>query len=34
MRPHVLEPASVAEAEMAAAATRCLVAALDHSRAE
>lgn len=34
MSQQVLEPASIAEAEMAATATRCLVAALDHSRAE
>ena len=30
----ILDPASEAEAEMAGAATRCLVAALDHSKAE
>ncbi|MEQ6437216.1 helix-turn-helix domain-containing protein [Comamonas sp. w2-DMI] len=34
MSQQVLEPASVAEAEMAATATSCLIAALDHSRAE
>ncbi len=34
MSQQVLEPASVAEAEMAAVATRCLITALDHSRAE
>lgn len=30
----ILDPASEAEAELAGAATACLVAALDHSRAE
>lgn len=35
MKEHdVLDPASAAEAEMAAAAHQCLVAALDHSKAE
>lgn len=34
MSQQVLEPASFAEAEMAATATTCLVAALDHSRAK
>lgn len=34
MSQQVLEPASPAEAEMAAVATSCLIAALDHSRAE
>lgn len=34
MTQQVLEPASEAEAEMAGAATACLVAALDHSKAE
>lgn len=34
MTSEVLEPATAAEAEMAAAAHRCLVAALDHSRAD
>ena len=34
MTQQILEPASEAEAEMAGAATACLVAALDHSRAE
>lgn len=31
---HVLDPASAAEAEMAAVAHQCLVAALDHSKAD
>ena len=34
MSQHVLDPASVAEAEMAATARACLVSALDHSKAE
>jgi excisionase family DNA binding protein len=34
MSPHVLDPASEAEAEMAATARACIVAALDHSKAE
>ncbi|MBC5765049.1 helix-turn-helix domain-containing protein [Ramlibacter albus] len=34
MSQQILEPASEAEAEMAAAARACLVAALDHSKAE
>lgn len=34
MTQHILDSASSAEAEMAATATACLVAALDHSKAE
>jgi excisionase family DNA binding protein len=34
MSQHVLDPASEAEAEMAATARACIVAALDHSKAE
>jgi excisionase family DNA binding protein len=34
MTNEVLEPATAAEAEMAAAAHQCLVAALDHSKAD
>jgi excisionase family DNA binding protein len=34
MANQVLEPASPAEAEMAAAATACIMAALDHSKAD
>ncbi|MEO8387681.1 helix-turn-helix domain-containing protein [Polaromonas sp.] len=34
MTQHVLDPASDAEAEMAAVANACLMTALDHSRAE
>ncbi len=34
MTQRVLEPATKAEAEMAAAATTCIMAALDHSRAQ
>lgn len=34
MTQQILDPASEAEAEMAGAATACLVAALDHSNAE
>jgi excisionase family DNA binding protein len=34
MSQQVLDPASEMEAEMAAAATACLVSALDHSKAE
>lgn len=34
MTQQILDPASEAEAEMAGAATACLVAALDHSKAE
>lgn len=34
MAQHVLEPASAAEAELAATARACLVAALDHSKAD
>jgi excisionase family DNA binding protein len=34
MSQHVLDPANEAEAEMAATARACLVAALDHSKAE
>ena len=34
MADQVLDPASPAEAEMAAVATACLMAALDHSKAD
>ncbi|MDO9435592.1 helix-turn-helix domain-containing protein [Hydrogenophaga sp.] len=34
MTPQILDPASEAEAEMAGAARACLVAALDHSKAD
>ncbi len=34
MTQHILDSASSAEAEMAATATACIVAALDHSKAE
>jgi excisionase family DNA binding protein len=34
MKQQVLDPASAAEAEMAATARACLMAALDHSKAE
>ena len=34
MTQQILDPASEAEAEMAGAATACLIAALDHSKAE
>ncbi len=34
MSPHVLDPASELEAEMAATARACLVSALDHSNAQ
>lgn len=34
MAQHVLEPATAAEAELAATARACLIAALDHSRAD
>jgi excisionase family DNA binding protein len=34
MNQHVLDPANEAEAEMAEAARACLVAALDHSKAD
>jgi excisionase family DNA binding protein len=34
MNQHILDSASLAEAEMAATATACIVAALDHSKAQ